>query len=150
MTRHPFAPPSTLPAQTRLGALLLVVALVVALLLSQTLGLVHAVVHGQVAGQVASLVAAQAQVQTPMQAPDRLQASSVAPQKSLLSALFAAHASNADCRLYDQASHGSAPPQVGCLALPIVLPSFAVAIFAGKALARWAALFDARGPPVTR
>jgi hypothetical protein len=40
-------------------------------------------------------------------------------------------------------------PAVALMALPVVLPSFAVAIFAGEALARWAALFDARGPPLT-
>jgi hypothetical protein len=34
--------------------------------------------------------------------------------------------------------------------LPLVLSSVAFDISRGEALARWAALFDARGPPLTR
>ncbi len=41
-------------------------------------------------------------------------------------------------------------PAVALLSLPMALPSLLVAIFQGEALARWAALFDARGPPLTR
>lgn len=112
--------------------------LVLALLLSQTLGLMHGTLH--VAGTVASVQASAAPG-----AANVLQAEG----KGLLASLFASHTSDADCRLYDQASHGSAALHVASLALPVVLPSFAVAIFEGEALARWAALFDARGPPLT-
>ena len=63
--------------------------------------------------------------------------------------LFSLHQHASDCRLFDQASHdGSLPTLAACL-LPMVPPSFSVALFQGKALARWAALFDARGPPLT-
>jgi ABC-type Fe3+-siderophore transport system permease subunit len=63
--------------------------------------------------------------------------------------LFSNHSEGADCRLYDQLSDGHTPPAVAAMFVPVVLPSVLVAIFAGAALARWAALFDARGPPLT-
>ena len=63
--------------------------------------------------------------------------------------LFSSHDRGADCRLFDQASDGSAAPALAQSCLPRVPPSVVVAIFQGEALARWAALFDARGPPLT-
>ena len=63
--------------------------------------------------------------------------------------LFSSHQTASDCSLYDLASPGGALLAVAHIALPAVLPPMAVAIFAGEALARWAALFDARGPPLT-
>ncbi|MEO6016933.1 MAG: hypothetical protein ABIP46_06730 [Polaromonas sp.] len=62
-------------------------------------------------------------------------------------ALFASHEADSDCRLFDQASHGSAAPALAALSLPVMLPSHVVDIPRGEALARWAALFDARAPP---
>lgn len=108
--------------------------LTLALLFAQTLGLMHGTLHGWGSGSATTAVA-KAHV-------DHVDHGSIA-------SLFASHASDADCRLYDQASHGSAAPHVAPLVLPVLLPTLAVAIFQGEALARWAALFDARGPPLT-
>ena len=113
-----------------------------AMLMAQTLGFMHGVVHSPINGPY---TAAGNNVQV------TLQSASQAGELSgnWVDALFSSHHGDNDCRLFDQASHGSAAPQVAALALPVVLPSFAVAIFQGEALARWAALFDARGPPLT-
>ena len=67
-----------------------------------------------------------------------------------LASLFSSHDGDSDCRLFDQASHGQAAPLVPMLSLPLVLSSLAIDISRGEALARWAALFDARGPPSSR
>ena len=108
--------------------------LVLSLLLSQTLGHLHAVKHG------AKLDSALAAAQVTNHDRDG---------SGFLDLLFVSHSSHSDCRLYDQLSDGQAMPLLVVLPLPIVLPSQLVAIFAGNALARWAALFDARGPPLT-
>ena len=113
------------------------------LLLAQTLGMMHGVVHGPQSA-----------------AGDRTHASSQVAQIAVadtnagstgnwVDALFSSHHGDNDCRLFDQASHGSAALHVAPLALPVLLPSLVVAIFQGAVLARWAALFDARGPPLT-
>jgi hypothetical protein len=117
-----------------------------ALLLSQTLGFMHGVVHVPIHGPYKAATAAGSNVQL------ALQSASAAgePSANWVDKLFSSHHGDNDCRLFDQASHGSAAPQVVALALPVVLPPIAVAIFQGEALARWAALFDARGPPLTR
>jgi hypothetical protein len=52
--------------------------------------------------------------------------------------------------LYDQLSGGHALPGLPPLLLPISLPTASFHFFLGEALARWVALFDARGPPATR
>ncbi|MES2398983.1 MAG: hypothetical protein V4573_03270 [Pseudomonadota bacterium] len=110
-----------------------------ALLLAQMLGLMHGTVHGPgYAGAFAS-------AKTSVARAERAHA-----HNSVVDSLFASHTRDADCRLYDQASHGSAALHVASLVLPVLLPTVAVAIFEGEALARWAALFDARGPPLTR
>ena len=62
--------------------------------------------------------------------------------------LFSSHSTTSDCRLYDHLNDGQGMPLIVAVPTPIVLPSLLVAIFAGDALARWAALFDARGPPL--
>lgn len=64
-------------------------------------------------------------------------------------ALFGEH-DEADCRLYDQASSDPALPGVALLALPVQLPMARLRGLAGDFIARWVALFDARGPPPSR
>lgn len=113
--------------------------LVAALLLAQTLGMVHGVVH--------SSASEHTHVHSHTHADDH--ADEGAHEDGVLGALFALHDGEKDCRLYDQASHGGMLSLVVALALPVVPPPFEVAIFQGEALARWAALFDARGPPLT-
>lgn len=113
------------------------------LLLAQTLGLMHGVVHGH---------------QTPVLGAELRQAAARKPVAvavadsgaSRLASLFSSHDSDADCRLYDQVSHGIAAPGIFSLSLPMVLSSRVFDLTRGEALARWAALFDARGPPLTR
>jgi len=109
-----------------------------AILTAQALGFMHGVAHSPAshAGAVIRPAAAGQPVGSAV--------------KGKLELLFSSHASDADCRLYDHAALGGAALQVVPLALPVLLPPFAVAIFLGEALARWAALFDARGPPSTR
>ena len=68
-----------------------------------------------------------------------------------LAALFADHADDdADCRLYDQLSHGAAALSVPPVILPVMLPAATFAWLEGEFVARWVALFDARGPPSIR
>jgi hypothetical protein len=117
---------------------LLPLLLACALLLAQTLGLMHGVLHGT---QMAAVGKPGIQVQAFVAAGDS--------PAGWLAAIFSAHQGDNDCRLFDQASQGSAAPQVVVSAPPVVMPSSAVALFQGAALARFAALFDARGPPLT-
>jgi hypothetical protein len=113
--------------------------LAVALLLAQTLGMLHGVVHNSASDQT--------HAHSHTHAGDH--ADGAAHEEGVFEMLFAVHDGENDCRLYDQASQGGMLPLVVALALPVVLPPFEVAIFEGEALARWAALFDARGPPLT-
>ncbi len=113
-----------------------------AMLLTQTLGFMHGVVHGPVYG---SYTAAGSNVQVTLQSGGE----ACEPSANWVDNLFSSHQGDNDCRLFDQASHGAAL-QLAALVLPVVLPPIGVAIFQGEAIARWAALFDARGPPLIR
>ena len=91
-----------------------------ALMAAQTMGLMHRVVHHAGAGA-----------------------------DGPLAALFSTH-DEPTCPLYDQLGHGGmilVPPAVP---LPLVPAAFVLQWFQGEVLARWAALFDARGPPAIR
>jgi len=112
----------------------LAVLLVLVLVMTQTLSLVHSITHGP-SGSM-------------LQAHDHADVQS-ADSGSFLTLLFSSHQEAADCRLYDQAGHEGALVMARQLPLPVVPPPLTVAIFQGEALARWAALFDARGPPLT-
>lgn len=115
-----------------------------ALLLAQTLGLMHGVVHSP-----QKAVNDRAAVGFQYDQKSALQVAAGPATGNWVNALFSSHHGDNDCRLFDQTSHGSAAPQVAAPAMPVVLPPLAVAIFQGEALARWAALFEARGPPLT-
>jgi hypothetical protein len=67
-----------------------------------------------------------------------------------LADLFSAHANDSDCRVYDQLSCGDAVPALPLAVLPLALTAFVFLFLQGEALARRAALFEARGPPLTR
>ena len=130
----PFMPSmrfATRPAQAR--ALLCVLAF--ALWFATTLGLVHRTIHGH-AGSHAPTVAVV----------EEGEADHVAHG---LSALFGTH-TDAECRLYDQLSHGPAALGVPAVVLPAMLPAAVFLYLEGEVLARWVALFDARGPPSAR
>jgi hypothetical protein len=132
---------------SRAGALLWLLA--AALLFAQLLGLMHGVVHGP-----------QAQLHTHPHSNvhhdgHRHEHAALAHAEEegdagWLASLFSSHDGDSDCRLFDQASDGQAAPTFPMLSLPLVLSSVAFDISRGEALARWAALFDARGPPSTR
>ena len=106
--------------------------LLFALVAAQTLGLMHRVVHGAVFEPAAAVQEHEHQ--------DR---------RGWADALFGEH-DDPGCRLFDQLSHGGCLPSVPAVLLPVAAPSFFLQWFQGEALARWAALFDARGPPQLR
>jgi hypothetical protein len=123
------------------GNAALVLALAMALWVASTLGFMHRVVHTPGSRAVASSVASSNSV-APMPA--------IARVRSGVAALFGPHDKEDDCRLYDQLAGGFAMLSVPTLALPIAMPMARFHFFLGEAIARWVALFDARGPPVTR
>ena len=133
---------------------LLACCLAALLVLTQTLGLVHGVTHADVFAVAAGHSHAHvehadhdAHDEGAHQHIDHDVAAT--PASGLLASAFALHEQPSDCRLYDQCSHGAGVVAVLHQVLPVVLPPSQVAIFQGNALARWAALFDARGPPLT-
>ncbi|RYF36168.1 MAG: hypothetical protein EOO25_21360 [Comamonadaceae bacterium] len=123
MTRHP--PSTTLHRAATL-------ALLAVFVLAQTLGWLHRAAHG---GSLPAQPALAALGFTQAAAPE--------------TKAFGHDAGTAECRLYDAvAQPGCAPAPL--LVLPIVLPASVVAATLGDFVARWAALFDARGPPASR
>jgi hypothetical protein len=115
------------------------------LVLTQTLSLVHGIEHGKTHSAVAHHHHHDGK---DCETHHHHGATALSAQ-SFLADLFDSHQQESDCRLYDQASHDGGLVAVMQLLLPVVPPPFSVAIFQGEALARWAALFDARGPPLT-
>lgn len=115
----------------------LIVALAFALWIAGTLGVMHRSLHVPGLAKVAAVV----QAVTPGAAHKHADHG--------LGSLFGQH-TDAECRLYDQLEHGSSAPGVPLVVLPILLPSATFAYLQGEAIARWIALFDARGPPSTR
>jgi hypothetical protein len=110
-----------------------------ALLAAQTLGFVHRIVHGP---QAALSHAVHAQHSHSHAAGDS--------GHGLIAPLFSGHGDVSDCRLYDQLGNGQAMPSVPAVLPPLMVPLFVLQFFQGEAVARWAALFDARGPPSVR
>lgn len=110
--------------------------LLFALVSVQALGLVHGIAHGErtapASGAAARQVAADG------------------GSHKWASGLFSSHDDDAGCLLYDQLSHGGGLPLPVAGALPVIPPAFVLQWFQGESLARWAALFDARGPPSIR
>ncbi len=113
--------------------------LALVLLLAPMLGLMHGLAHGTGgAAQVAHAAA--------MDASEH--AHGHADGQGWLDELFSAHADASDCRVYDQLGHSDVLPALPLLALPMVLASFLFYFLEGEALARRAAFFEARGPPL--
>lgn len=103
--------------------------LALALVAAQALGFAHRVAHGHGQGQGHGLGTA-----TAVSSGD----------------LFAGHEGQPACLLYDQLSGTAITPAVPVLCTPVIPPAFYLAVAQGEALARFAALFDARGPPSLR
>jgi hypothetical protein len=108
----------------------LIWVLLFALVAAQTLGLMHRIVHapGTGAAFAGSAPVAQGWVQD----------------------LFAGHEGDASCRLFDQLNASGVLPDIPAVPIVQVLPAYFLQWYLGQALARWAALFDARGPPLLR
>lgn len=114
-----------------------VLVLLVALVLAQALGWMHRAVHGDTGAGRLAATAAQPATDTELHAPGPLDA------------LFGSHADASDCRLFDVLA------QPGCASVPVpmaaVVPATAFLLARhGDFVARWSALFDARGPPSSR
>ena len=135
------------PASSKRRAFAAVWLLAGALLLAQLLGLMHGVVHGPQAHLHDK--AAVAHLSDVHHHHDH-SATAQDDHDGWLASLFSSHDGDIDCRLFDQASQGHAAPVLPMLSLPLVLCTVAFDISRGEALARWAALFDARGPPSPR
>ncbi|MDP1955488.1 MAG: hypothetical protein Q8K71_13475 [Polaromonas sp.] len=114
-------------------------------LLAPMLGLMHGLVHGL----DAEVEAAQVH-RADADHPAHEHRHGHDHQHGWLADLFSAHADESDCRVYDQLCHGDAVPALPLMALPLVLTAFVFLFLQGEALARRAALFEARGPPLTR
>ena len=127
---------SQAPHRSILSTRAIAVALVVALWFAGTLGLIHRTVHVPGLGQASS-------------AAQTVHADAAGKHAHGIASLFGDH-SDAECRLYDQLSHGPGALGVPMVVLPVLLPSATFAYLQGEAIARWVALFDARGPPSTR
>jgi hypothetical protein len=117
----------------RRGWLWLVLFVLVA---AQTLGLMHRVVHPG-GGTTAP------------QAFEQVQGDKGAAGSGWIAGLISSH-DDTGCRLFDQLGQGGMIPQLPAMHLPVMAPAFVVLWFQGEYLARWAALFDARGPPSVR
>jgi hypothetical protein len=111
-----------------LKAVLLVIA--AAMVLGQTLGLVHRLVHASSGHEVGA---------TGVTAP------SAAHGVSWSKGLFEEH-NEPTCRLYDAVAGGAALT-TACSFLPAAFSAHLITFRSGEALSRWAALFEARGPP---
>ena len=127
--------------------------LAVVLLLAPMLGLMHGLVHGPRNGPGLST---QGGGNDASQGP-RTHAATVdgaAPEHghkhNWLEDIFSAHSNDSDCRVFDQLCHGDGVPALPLLALPMALSSFVFHFLEGEVIARWAALFEARGPPQAR
>lgn len=121
--------------------------LAVALWIASTLGFMHRVVHAPDVQAIAAMA-----LSIPGASPSDAHAVGIAHDRTHggVAALFGHHGGTDDCRLYDQLAGGSAVPSVPIVTLPIALPMARFHFFLGEAIARWVALFDARGPPATR
>ena len=140
---------SQAPHRSILSTRAIAIALVVALWFAGTLGLIHRSLHVPGLGQPAAAAQASHGEEARVQA---AHVSHVPHVPHGIASLVGDH-TDAGGRLdglYDQLSHGSGALGVPTLVLPVLLPSATFAYLQGEAIARWVALFDARGPPSTR
>lgn len=122
------------------------------ILFAQTLGLVHGIAHGpihaNVGAQAAQAVGPHTEVPHhahPGHAPGNAQ---VAP--GTLETLFPQHEDAEDCRLFDALGQQPGAAMAGPVPPPAVPPCMQrLRHLEGAFVARWATLFDARGPPLS-
>jgi hypothetical protein len=111
--------------------------LLFALVAAQTLGLMHRTVHPgfESDGEIASIIHVHDEGHH---------------RQGWTEKLFDGHDGESACRLFDQLSQGGCLPSVAPVLPPVIAPLYFLQWFQGEALARWVALFDARGPPQLR
>ena len=124
--------------------------LALALLMVPLFGLMHGIVHGFSHGLSSVLVSANTQhrAQTRVESVEHRMATADAVSWS--EKLFAGHYKAADCLVFDQLCGAQALHFLPLQVLPTTLPSFVLVTLAGDFIARWAALYQARGPPSAR
>ena len=111
-------------ARAALARVVLSSLLVLALLWTQSLGLWHRQVHSGI-GHAAHPTASAGK-------------------------LFSHHQTDTDCRLYDQLSHADGATALLAIAPALLVLPQCLRVSHGLAVARWHALFQARGPPSVR
>ncbi|WP_295986097.1 hypothetical protein [uncultured Variovorax sp.] len=126
-------------------------ALALALVLASALGLMHRTLHAH-AGSGHAVEAVEAKGPAHGHTADAHAGASPAHAAHHgLAALFDDHEDgSALCLIMDQLQHDAATTTVLLPILPGLPPTPVLAFMQGEALRRWVALFDARGPPVTR
>lgn len=121
-----------------------------ALVTAQALGLMHRVIHGPhvaIGHEAAAFRVPDSRSMS--QADAAAHASGVPHGNGWVASLFTGHSDDSTCRLFDPLNHEAAPT-VPCITLPVISVFFFIDFFQGEFLARWAALYDARGPPSPR
>jgi hypothetical protein len=114
----------------------LLASLALAVVLSHLLGLMHRSLHGPHTQVADTAVTEHAN-----------HGAGDCDSASWVADLFAAHDDESKCRLFDSLTQGG--PQAGSVAVFLAPASPGLLLsLAGEALARQAALFEARGPPV--
>ena len=120
-------------------------------LLAQTLGLIHGVVHGSSHGLTHASGHNAAHIAVHDDAHEATHYDEPAlVHQTFFDQLFSGHASDdldPQCRLFDQSSHLDSLPALPVMALPLAISPFVFSLQTGLAVARWHALFEARGPP---
>ena len=116
---------------------ILVLYLLAALVLGQALGFAHGIVHGPLAHEAHELEE------------EEEGAHSDGHGHSWLEALFGHRQDDSSCRLLDALGQDAPAACAGSLAV-LAPPAVLLATLHGVFMARWVALFDARGPPVSR
>ncbi len=117
--------------------LVLAGVLVLALLWAQSLGQWHRIVHFE-RNQTTKLGVSPAKA-------DNAASAAVQPDEP-----FSDHQSDIDCQLFDQLSHADGVPVAAMVVLGLSALAHILRASHGLAVARWHALFQARGPPPVR
>ena len=118
-----------------------VIAFALAMLLAQNLGLLH-----RATTPVPQVHTHATQVHTHTSAHHHAHGH----EGDFLGKLFAGHASDADCQIFDQLSFFDAASSLLAVGLSLALTSALCTQLKGLACARWHAQFQARGPPFPR
>jgi hypothetical protein len=122
------------------------------LVAAQMLGFMHRIVHAPALPSAlpSAIAGATATAATPALLQATRQADAQPHQHPWAQKIFAGHeGDDPGCRLFDLLGAGAPLPQINALPA-MVVPTFYLAWSGAQFIARWAALFDARGPPDLR